>query len=335
MPMPRRILAVAVVLVASAPRGAGAAEGASAGEPRSFAPRAQERAEILDDVGPRCRASAERTLRGGAGDRSCARDTMRAGRRRLRHAPTRFGVVVHRKVDLVGARLVVAQASGCREWPTSSRGPILGEVDALAAGCRLRPYRGELALVVTDAGGRRAEVARVHADREGVVRFRFADVDLAVREHGLGTLDDWTAIDAGHDGWGGRFDLRRLRGFLADWHFSWVRRGRGSPALFALRHRDHPRSDLAVDLALDASLARQQRDFASVERGVLPPATFLDRYVWSPMRHSVESMLAELKRRTVHSSASPSASASSSTSDSSASESLRGGATSGGIAGRP
>jgi hypothetical protein len=304
MPMLRRILAAVVVIGApAAPRGASASDtDASAGrigapgEPRAFAPHADELAHMLADVDAGCRSEAERSLRGGRARHDCAKKAMQASRRRLRHSPERFGVVLHRRVDLLGVRLVVAQASACREWPTSSRSRILAEFDALAAGCRLRPYRGALALVVVDADGRRRETMRVHADREGVVRFRFADVDAAVRDGGLGTLDDWRALQAGHDSWAGRFDLVRLHGLLADYHLGWVRRGRGSPALFALRHPEHPRSQIAVDLAVEANLARQQRDFVAVERGVLPPAAFLDRYVWSPMRHSVESMLAELRK---------------------------------------
>ena len=302
--MLRRILAAVVVIGASAaPRGAGASETTgprprigAPGEPRAFAPHADELAQMLADVEPVCRDDAERSLRGGQARHACVKAAMSASRRRLRRTPERFGVVIHRKVDLAGVRLVVAQASACREWPTSSRSRILAEFDALAAGCRLRPYRGALALVVVGADGRRAETLRVRADREGVVRFRFADLDLALRDRGLGTLDDWTALQAGHDGWAGRFDLVRLHGLLADWHLSWVRRGRGSPALFALRHPEHPLSQVAVDLAVEANLARQERDYVAVERGMLPPATFLDRYVWSPMRHSVESMLAELRK---------------------------------------
>ncbi len=302
--MVRRFLVAAVVVGAPvAPTGASASESTMAlapvparGEPRAFGPGEEELADMLAGVDASCRRDAERALRGGRAGSECTRAAMRAGRKRLRRTPTRFGVVLHRRVDLVGARLVVALASGCREWPTSTRSRVLAEFDAVAAGCRLRPYRGSLALVVVGADGRRAEAMRVHADREGVVRFRFADVDMAARDRGLGGLDAWTSLTAGHDGWAGRFDLERLRGLLADWHLSWVRRGRGSPALFALRHEAHPRSQVAIDLAVEANLARQQRDFASVERGTLPPATFLDRYVWSPMRHSVEAMLAELRR---------------------------------------
>jgi hypothetical protein len=305
MPMLRPFLAAAVVAGASmAPSGVSASDDTVAvveplparGEPRAFGLGADERVQMLEGVDPKCRADVERAWRGERVGSTCTRAAMQAGRRQLRRTPTRFGVVVHRRVDLVGARLVVALASGCREWPTSSRSRVLAEFDAIAAGCHLRPYRGALALVVVGADGRRAEAMRVHADREGVVQFRFADVDMAARDRGLGGLDEWSALTAGHDGWAGRFDLGRLRGLLADWHLSWVRRGRGSPALFALRHGEHPRSQLAVDLAVEANLARQQRDFASVERGLLAPATFLDRYVWSPMRHSVEAMLAELRR---------------------------------------
>jgi hypothetical protein len=306
--MLRPMLAAAVVLGAEmAPRGASANDEQNAtaamiaparGEPRSFVPRADELASMLVDVSTRCRSSAERAWRGGQSAQACVVDTMRAGRRRLRRHPSHFGVVVHRHVDLVGARLVLAQASSCREWPTPRRDRVLSEFDALAAGCHLRPYRGPLQLVLLDGKGRRVGAVPVRADREGVVAIRFADIDAAARDRGLGSLDRYGAIAVGHDGWGGRFDLGRLRGFLADWHWSWVRRGRGSPALFALRHGAHPRAELALDLAIEANLARQQRDFVSVERGILPPATFLDRYVVSPMRHSVESMLAEFRTST-------------------------------------
>jgi len=293
------VLAAVVLGATMVPTGAGASDvridAAPRSEPRAFTPHADELAPMLAEVSAGCRKAAERVWRGGRPGHACANEVARIGRKQLRRVPQRFGVVLHRRVDLTTARVVVALASGCREWPTPRRGNVLAEHDVLASGCRMRPYRGALSIVLVAADGRRVDDVRVHADREGVVRFRFADIDAQLRERGLGTLDDYVRLEAGHDGWAGRFDLERLRGFLADWHLTWVRRGRGSPALFALRHRAHPRAQLASDLAVESNLARQQRDFVSVERGILPPASFLDRYVWSPMRHSVESMLAEYR----------------------------------------
>lgn len=299
--MLRPVLAFALLGAGWAPRMARADDvdgrpvAGARGEPRSFTPHADELAPMLRGVSPACRAAAERAWQGGRGGWSCAKEVARVGRKQLRSAPQRFGVVLHRRVDLTTARVVLALASRCREWPTPRRGNVLAEHDALSSGCRLRPYRGEVTMVLVAADGRRVDGPHLHADREGVVRFRFADIDAQLRERGLGTLDDYVRLEAGHDGWAGRFDLQRLRGFLADWHLAWVRRGRGSPALFALRHPEHPRAQVAFDLAVESNLARQQHDFVEVERGILAPASFLDRYVWSPMRHSVESMLAEAR----------------------------------------
>ncbi|HET6582030.1 MAG TPA: hypothetical protein VFG69_01260, partial [Nannocystaceae bacterium] len=121
--MLRPVLAAAVVLGAwGVPRGGGASEPPrsepSRTEPRGFTPRPDELATMIAGVDGTCRAAARRALLGGRPDHACAREVARTGRRRLRRSPERFGVVLHRKVDLIGARLVVEQASGCREWPT-------------------------------------------------------------------------------------------------------------------------------------------------------------------------------------------------------------------------
>ncbi|MBC8073520.1 MAG: hypothetical protein IAG13_34685, partial [Deltaproteobacteria bacterium] len=62
------------------------------------------------------------------------------------------------------------------------------------------------------------------------------------------------------------------------------------------RHGAHPRAAHALELAALARIARQEQDFAAVTRGELAAASFLDRYVWSPLRHRAVELL--LERRT-------------------------------------
>ena len=47
------------------------------------------------------------------------------------------------------------------------------------------------------------------------------------------------------------------------------------------------------ELAVEARLARQEQDFAAIERGELLPSAFLDRHVWSPLRVRVAAMLGD------------------------------------------
>jgi hypothetical protein len=83
-----------------------------------------------------------------------------------------------------------------------------------------------------------------------------------------------------------------MREFIANWHFEWVRRGRGAPGLFVARHPGHERAGAARALAVEGILARQERDYLAVARGELLPREFLSRYAWSPYRRSVKAMAA-------------------------------------------
>ena len=102
----------------------------------------------------RCHETARRELELGqrlceAGD-GC--DGVRAElcRRLTReHRRARFGVVDHRRVDLVRVRLRLSTAAGCRRWPLRrAASSSLTPVEASRHGCRLRPYRGAIDLTV-------------------------------------------------------------------------------------------------------------------------------------------------------------------------------------------
>jgi hypothetical protein len=207
---------------------------------------------------------------------------------------TPFGVVLHREIGLGDASFVLAVARACREppRPPAPRDVVL-EVDAEAARCRVAPYHGPVAISLRRRDGHWwNDALELPTDEEGRLRTRFAELDRALAGEGA-RLDDFTAMRVGTDGWAGTYDLVRLRSVQADVHAQWVEHGRGSPGLFAVRHADHPRADHALELALEARLARQEQDFAAVQRDELGAAAFLDRHVWSPLRHRVGALLLE------------------------------------------
>ena len=68
-------------------------------------------------------------------------------------------------------------------------------------------------------------------------------------------------------------------------------RGRGSAALFAKRHGEHPRRADAEAFAVEARVARQEEDFNAVAEGRMEPVAFLQRHVWSPFRRAVQALL--------------------------------------------
>lgn len=211
------------------------------------------------------------------------------------HGP--WGAVVFREVHLTSARFVLARANLCRRIPRTDRDrDVLLTHNVEQARCRVRPYHGEVALWFTDVQGRRHRGPTLTSDRSGELRIDYAELDHAMARARMPSLDAMVALEVGRDGWAGRYDLRRLRGVLADYYFGWVEQGRGSPGLFALRHPDHPNADDASAYAVESDLARQESDFARVERGELPADAFLERHVWSPLRHSAALLLPE--RRT-------------------------------------
>lgn len=206
-----------------------------------------------------------------------------------------FGFVEQRAVDLASLRLVLGEARWCRQWPRRSPGrDVLRRTDVAAAGCRLRRYQGEVAMVLVDReGGRRQPLPPMATDRDGRLELRFAELDHALRVLGEGTLESYARIELGGDGWAGHVDLEQLLRFRADWHLTWLLRGWGTPGLFAVQHPEHPRADDARTLAAEARLERQVRDYERVEAGELSPRAFLDRHPYSPYRRRVESLLRE------------------------------------------
>jgi len=211
--------------------------------------------------------------------------------------PENRGVVAYREVRSTGATFTLEAARGCKRAPRPSGGrDVILDADAERVRCRLRPWRGPVGLALRDAHGVWTELAPLHADREGRLQVRFADLDAGLRRTGDGTLGDRTALRVGRDGWAGTYDLARLREVQADLHASWIGRGRGVPALFGVLHPGHDRARAIAELAVEARLARQELDFAAVGRGELTPEAFLDRHVWSPLRLRVMMMMLSADR---------------------------------------
>lgn len=222
----------------------------------------------------------------------CGRDREALGRAMVR-ARDAFGFVERREVNLVTLRLVLGVARRCRQWPLRSPArDVLRRTDVDGAGCRLRRYQGEVSLVFVDREGRRHEpLPPVRTDRDGRVELEFAALDRGLRALGAGSLDDYARIELGDESWAGHVDLAQLLRFRADWYLTWVRRGRGTPGLFVVRHPGHPEVDEARTLAAEALLDRQAHDFERVAAGELSAQAFLDRHPRSPYQRRVEALL--------------------------------------------
>jgi hypothetical protein len=269
-----------------------AAAGTGAGpRPVRAEPAAVEGLRVA--LSERCAAQVRSELL--AGQRrtdGCGQDRELAGRALVRRGDA-FGFVERREVDLTALRLVLGVARRCRQWPL--RHPdrdVLRRTDVDDAGCRLRRYQGEVSLVFIDReGGRHELLPPVHTDRDGRVWLRFSALDRALRALGGGPLDGYARIELGAAGWAGHVDLAQLLRFRADWHMTWLLRGRGAPGLFAVRHPGHRGADEARTLAAEALLARQARDYERVEAGELSPRAFLERHPRSPYQRRVESWL--------------------------------------------
>jgi hypothetical protein len=241
----------------------------------------------------RCGAQVRSELLAGQRrNEACGQDRELAGRA-LVHRGDVFGFVERREVDLTALQLVLGVARRCRQWPLRHpQRDVLRRTDVDDAGCRLRRYEGEVSLVFVDReGGRHEPLPPVHTDRDGRVRLRFSALERALRALGGGTLDGYARIELGAAGWAGHVDLAQLLRFRADWHMTWLLRGRGAPGLFAVRHAGHRGADEAQTLAAEALLARQARDYERVEAGELSARAFLERYPRSPYQRRVESWL--------------------------------------------
>lgn len=175
--------------------------------------------------------------RGQRSAAGCELERAQAGRAAVRLG-TSFGFVASREVDLRGVRLVVGRAELCRRWPLrAADASVLRPSDIEDARCKQRRTREPLRVTVIARAGKR--IADVHAllpDADGRVTFDYAELDLRLRALGLGNLDDYATVELGEDAWAGTVDLQRLREFRAAWHLRWVREGRGSAGLFAVRY---------------------------------------------------------------------------------------------------
>lgn len=255
----------------------------------------------VPDAGCRAAISAdlqagERTARSDAcaafRDRASARAVAASGARRS------FGIVEEEKASLSGVKLVLSAAHACSRWPLRTPGArSLAIGEALAAGCRVRRYHGPLAIAVLAADGRRETALVGHTDEDGRVEVRFFELDALLRARGRAGLLEQATLVLGADGWVGRVELQGLRAQLADWHATWVSRGRGLPGLFAALHPEHPDAQAMRVRALEATLKRQEADAKKVELGELSVRWFLERHAWSPYRSLVTRKAAGAKDR--------------------------------------
>ncbi len=235
----------------------------------------------------------EQLVAGRRVDGDCDATSSGAARATILQNGVRFGVVAHRDIALDRVRMRLSEARLCRGWPMprdADDGIVLHDSDAQRSGCILRPYRGQLSITAVDARGQRHQALVVQADRDGVAAFEFSELDAALRATFDQGLDAYAWLELGESAWAGTLHLDRLRGYLADWHFVWVSKGRGSAALFARRHRSHPRGPDAAAYAVEARVVRQREDYDAVAQGRMSPSVFLERHVWSPFRRAVEGL---------------------------------------------
>ncbi|MEM6294278.1 MAG: hypothetical protein AAGA54_23590 [Myxococcota bacterium] len=248
--------------------------------------------QVAERAGEACGGELRDQLIAGArstGD--CDATEAAAARATILQNGVRFGLVSHRDVELDDVRLRLSEARLCRGWPLpleDGAGVVLHDRDAENAGCLLRPYRGGLTITAVMGDGTRHVATVVEADRDGVAAFEFADVDAALRQTFAHGLDAYDWLELGESAWAGTVNLDTLRGYLADWHYAWVARGRGSAALFAERHAEHPGGPRAAAFALEGRVDRQRRDYDAVAEGKMSATLFLERHVWSPFRRAVE-----------------------------------------------
>ncbi|MCY0988254.1 hypothetical protein OV203_14050 [Nannocystis sp. ILAH1] len=281
---PARRAAAALLLVAGCARLGGR-------EPVRGEVDPQVTAAVAARVPEPCRAAVAAAMTAGeqlAGQ--CATTQSRAAQEVLAATRQRsFGIVDRTTVRLASMGLVLSQAHLCRRWPLRAPGQASLDVGAARlAGCNVRRYVGPLAVSVRASDGTSLPVMTVRSDQDGQAEVSFAEVDALLRARGRGGLGSFTTLLVGRDGWAAHVDLPELRAQLAEWHATWVGRGRGSPALFAELHPDDEAAARMRTRALEASLKRQAEDAAAVDRGELSARRFLERHAWSPYRSLVE-----------------------------------------------
>lgn len=245
-----------------------------------------------------CRREVAAELRAGqraSAEPRCGVEGRRASERLLesRRRPV-FGIVERRTVRLSGVTLVLSEAHRCERWPLREAGRVdLEPGTAIAAGCQIRRYRGSVKIAVVTAEGARTPVLTLDTDEDGQLEVTFAELDGLLRIRGLGGLMRHEALLIGEHAWAGRIELAAVRAQLAEWHLTWVGRGRGTPALFTALHPDHPGAAVTRARSLEATLRRQADDAEAVKRGELTPRRFLERHTWSPYRALVGGLEAD------------------------------------------
>jgi len=267
---------------------------ASAAGPRSLRPvQGADRVDALEaGPGGPCGEQVRDELRQGRRGDGCVAERLRVGEEVVRGRDA-FGFVERQQVDLVRLRLTLGWARRCDRWPL--RHPdhdVLRRTEVAAAGCRLGRYEGPVPVVFFDHQGRRHQpLEPLRSDRDGRLTIRFAAIDRTLRSLGAGALEDYARIELGEGAWAGHVDLEQLLAYRADWHLTWVSRGRGAPGLFAVRHPEHPGASEARTMAAEALLARQLADYERVREGQLPARSFFDWYVRSPYHRQLRAWL--------------------------------------------
>lgn len=229
-----------------------------------------------------CKETLEQELR--AGRRSgplCAmqRDRVLAALAKLEPRAA-FGVVVQHRSTPQGATLILALARRCKRWPLQHPDrTVLNVADLQGARCHVERFSGPLSITARGRDGLRHEaIVDVIVSAEGHAVIDYAALDDAFKRLGFSGLDAFERLELGPGAWAGELDLARLRTALADAHFSWIARGRGVPALFAVRHPGHARVDEARAWAVEARLERERQDYRAVTRGDLAIQEFLERH---------------------------------------------------------
>lgn len=241
-----------------------------------------------------CRAEVEaalKTMQRPADERCRARLDMAAARliEKARPRPT-FGIIERETVRLHSVGFVLSIAHHCERWPLRAAGqPSLDVGAAMAASCRVRRYQGPLQVSVRAPDGATLAVFTAQSDLDGQVEIVFAEVEAILRARGRPGLAAFQALIFGANGWVGDVDLTTIRAQTADWHATWVSRGRGLPALFSPLHPEHAAGAAMRALALEAAIKRQAADAEAVRRGELSRRRFLERHAWSPYRTLVEA----------------------------------------------
>lgn len=251
-------------------------------------------AAVVARVPEPCRAEVTAALTTGEQlAQSCAIQRDRAAEAALAQGARRsFGMVERETVRLASVALVLSEAHHCRRWPLRAAGQRSLDVGAArAAGCGVRRYVGPLTVRVTTADGAAVPVMTVRTDDDGKVEVRFVEVDALLRARGHEGLFSFAELHVGADAWATRVELSQLQAQLAEWHATWVGRGRGSPGLYAALHPEAGAAATMRTRALEATLKRHAADAAAVERGELSARRFLERHVWSPYRSLVEQKL--------------------------------------------